>query len=159
MIPILKWLDDNVEEVLLGILLIVMTFIMGVQVVARYAFNYSLTWSEEITRYMFIWSGFLSISYCYRKKIAIRIEQAVSALPKSLEKIFRIIEKVIALIFFIYMIPFAYKFLQASIISGQLSPAVRLPMYLVQVAPLVGFILTTIRIIEEIIHEVRIKNN
>ena len=31
------------------------------QVVLRYAFNNPQAWSEEISRYLFIWSGFLSV--------------------------------------------------------------------------------------------------
>lgn len=154
-----KWLDDHIEEYALGILLILMTIVMSVQVIARYAFSFSLTWSEEITRYMFIWSGFLSISFCYKKGIVIRIEQAVNVLPESLRKVVRILEKLAAFAFFAYMIPFAYKFLVASIESGQLSPAIRLPMYFLQVAPLVGFILTAIRIVEGIVNEFIEKTN
>lgn len=60
----LHWLNENLEEFLLVILLIGMTLIMGIQVLCRYAFGMSLSWSEELTRYLFIWCGFLSVSYC-----------------------------------------------------------------------------------------------
>ena len=52
----LKWLDENLEEFLMVALLIAMTVIMGIQVFARYALGASLSWSEELTRYLFIWS-------------------------------------------------------------------------------------------------------
>ena len=56
---VLKWLDNNLEQAILLILLCGMTIVMGGQIIARYAFSASLSWSEEITRYMFIISGFL----------------------------------------------------------------------------------------------------
>ena len=59
----LQWLDENLEEVLLVIALAAMAVIMGIQVIARYIFGASLSWSEELTRYIFIWAGFLSVSY------------------------------------------------------------------------------------------------
>ncbi|MCR0487393.1 TRAP transporter small permease subunit, partial [[Clostridium] innocuum] len=59
---IIRWLDDNLEEALLIALLVMMTLLMGLQVFSRYILNASLSWSEELTRYLFIWSGFLSIS-------------------------------------------------------------------------------------------------
>ena len=65
----LKWLDENLEEFLMVALLIAMTVIMGIQVFARYALGASLSWSEELTRYLFIWSGFISVSYCTKKCI------------------------------------------------------------------------------------------
>ena len=57
---VLKWLDNNLEQAILLILLCGMTLVMGAQIIARYAFSASLSWSEEITRYMFIISGFIS---------------------------------------------------------------------------------------------------
>lgn len=63
---IIRWLDDNLEEALLIALLVLMTLLMGLQVFSRYILNASLSWSEELTRYLFIWSGFLSISYCIK---------------------------------------------------------------------------------------------
>ncbi len=151
---IIKWLDDNLEEILLVIMLILMTVIMGVQVCARYVFGYSLTWSEEVTRYLFIWSAFLSLSYCIKKGISIKLEQVVLLLPSKKQSVIKIISHSIELIFFIYMIPFAYSYLLATIESGQVSPALGVPMYVIQVAPLVCFVLASIRVIQRIVIEV-----
>ena len=79
---IVNWLDENLEEFLLGISLAAMAVIMGIQVVARYLFGASLSWSEELTRYIFIWAAFLSVSYCTKKCISIKIEQFVAFFPK-----------------------------------------------------------------------------
>lgn len=156
---IIKLVDDNFEEIILMLLLAAMTMVMGIQVVSRYVFNYSLTWSEEITRYMFIWSAFLSISHCTRKQISIRIEQIISMFPAKINAIFKIVEKVIMLAFFSYMVKYAYVFVQASVTSGQLSPAMRLPMYLIQVAPLVGFALTIVRLLQSLVFEFKVLKN
>lgn len=64
---ILHWLDENLEEFILVIFLIAMTLIMGIQIFCRYVLGMSLSWSEELTRYLFIWCGFLSVSYCSKK--------------------------------------------------------------------------------------------
>ena len=49
---VFTWLNNSLEEFLMGAGLIMMTAIMGIQVVFRYAFGMSLSWSEEITRYI-----------------------------------------------------------------------------------------------------------
>ena len=72
---LVKWLDKHLEEILLVGLLFVMMIIMGIQILARYALGNSLSWSEEITRFCFIWTGFLSISYCVKNSKSIKIEQ------------------------------------------------------------------------------------
>lgn len=151
---VLNWLDEHLEETLLIGLLAMMTLIMGVQIVCRYAFNASLTWSEELTRYLFIWSGFLSISYCIKKWISIKIDQIMNMLPKSGYIICQLLLNSILFLLFFYLSMHAVTYLQGSIASGQRSPALGLPMYVVQSAPLVGFALASIRAFQQIILEV-----
>ena len=79
---LLHGIDEYLEEVLLVILLACMAVIMGIQVFCRYVLSMSLSWSEELTRYLFIWAGFLSISYCTKRCISIKIEQFVALFPK-----------------------------------------------------------------------------
>lgn len=153
---IIKWLDNNLEEFLMVIFLLAMTLIMGVQVLSRYAFGTSLSWSEEITRYLFIWSGFISVSYCTKKCISIKIEQFVAAFPKRGKALFKIVNHTIEIIFFIYLIPFAILYLRSAIESGQVSPACGIPMYYIQAAPLISFILVSIRIVQRWIAELKI---
>ena len=86
----LKWLDENLEEFLMVALLIAMTVIMGIQVFARYALGASLSWSEELTRYLFIWSGFISVSYCTKKCISIKIEQFVAMFSRRGKALFKV---------------------------------------------------------------------
>ena len=133
---VLKWFDENLEEMLLVLFLGVMVLIMGIQVCARYVFSYSLSWSEEITRYLFVWSGFISVSYCTKKCIAIRVEQVIALFPKRGKLLFQMVNHTIELIFFLYLIPFAWMYLLSAIESGQVSAACGIPMYVVQVAPL-----------------------
>ena len=141
---VFTWLNNSLEEFLMGAGLIMMTAIMGIQVVFRYAFGMSLSWSEEITRYIFIWEGFLSISYCTKKCISIKVEQFVAMFPKRGKALFKLVNHTIELVFFCYMIPYAFLYLRSAIESGQVSPACGIPMYYIQAAPFVCFILAAI---------------
>ncbi len=152
----LKWLNENLEEFLMVALLIAMTLIMGIQVFARYALGASLSWSEEITRYLFIWSAFISVSYCTKKCISIKIEQFVALFPRRGQAIFKVVNHTLELIFFFYLIPFSVSYLRSAFESGQVSPACGIPMYYIQAAPLVSFLLVAIRIIQRWIVEFKI---
>ena len=145
---VFRWLDDSLEETLMVITLILMTVIMGIQVFSRYALGASLSWSEELTRYLFVWEGFLSVSYCTKKCISIKIEQFVAMFPRRGTAIFKLVNHTFELIFFFYLIPFAVKYLISAVESGQVSPACHIPMYYVQAAPLVSFVLVAIRIMQ-----------
>ena len=133
-----------------------MTLIMGVQVFCRYVLGMSLSWSEELTRYLFIWCGFLSVSYCSKKCLSIKIEQFVAIFPRRGKALFKVINHTFELIFFIYMIPFAWSYMMSSVHSGQLSPACGIPMYYVQAAPLVSFVLVAFRVLQRWIIEFRV---
>lgn len=145
---VLKYLEENLEEILMVLLLIAMAVIMGMQVISRYLLGVSLSWSEEITRYLFIWSAFLSVSLCTRKCISIKIDQFIKMFPKRGEAMFKVVNLTISILFFGVLIPYAYRYLVATIEIGQLSPACGIPMYYVQAAPFFCFILTGIRLIQ-----------
>lgn len=150
---IINWIDEYLEEVLLMAALAAMAVIMGVQVFCRYVLGASLSWSEELTRYIFIWAGFLSVSYCTKKCISIKIEQFVALFPKRGKAMFKVVNHTFEMILFLYLIPFAWKYLMFAVANGQTSPAMGIPMYYVQAAPLVGFILSAIRVLQRWIVE------
>lgn len=145
-----KWLDDKLEEVLMTISL------MGIQIFSRYILGFAPSWSEEITRYLFVWAGFLSVSYCTKRCISIKIEQFVEMFPKRGKAAFKLFNHTIELVFFIYLIPFAVKYLLSAVESGQVSPACHIPMYYIQAAPLVSFLLVAFRIMQRWFAEFKI---
>ena len=114
---VLKWLDNNLEQAILLILLCGMTIVMGGQIIARYAFSASLSWSEEITRYMFIISGFISASYCIKHGLSVKIDQLVGMLPGKGVHYMRLVSYLIQLLFFAYLVPFAWKYVKWTVKS------------------------------------------
>lgn len=152
---LLRRLDSKLEEIPLIIFFFLMVIIMGVQVFCRYVLNNSLSWSEELTRYMFIWCGFLSISYCVRNNNSIRIEMLTNLLPLKWQKVVRFIEYALMIFFFGCLCLGSWEFLVSSFVSKQVSPAAGLPMYVVQIAPLVGSVLALIRTFQSLHNEMR----
>ncbi len=144
----IRWIDENLEEVLLVLLLVCMVCIMGLQVFMRYAFNNSLSWSEELTQYMFVWSTFLSISYCVKKRISIKIEQLINAIPIRGKTWLRLFRHTLVFFFCIIMIPYCVTYVQQALELQATSAALKIPLVYIQSAPLVGFILLTIRVVQ-----------
>lgn len=153
---LLKWLDRYLEEVLLLIMLCVMVIIMGIQITARYVFSSSLSWSEEVTRFLFICSGFLSASYCIKRSLSVKIDQLVNMLPGKGVHIVRLISYSIQLVFFSYLIPFAWQYVMSGVESGQLSPACGIPMYIIQSFTVISFVLCVFRLIQKWLYRVQI---
>ena len=153
---VLRWLDEYLEEAIMVVLLVCMVCIMGLQVVMRYVFNQSLSWSEELTQYMFVWTTFISVSYCVKKRISIKIEQIINALPQPGQTGLRLFRHALVFVFCIVMIPYAVTYVQQAIDSEATSAALGIPMYFIQSAPLVGFILLTVRVVQAFWREANI---
>lgn len=141
----LKKLDENLERWLMFLLLAGMTIVLGIQIFFRFVLNNSLTWSEELARFMFIWSTFLSIGFCLKEGISLKIDTLIALFPKKVQDVIWLAGDVVMLVFFLYMIPSAWEFAYASVLNGQTSAACGIPMYFVQGSLVVGFALAAFR--------------
>lgn len=148
---VLRWLDEHAEETLLVVLLAVITCSTGLQVVMRYLLNNSLTWSEEISRYSLVASGFLSIGYCIRKNVALRIDLVVNLLPRAV----RIILSILCCLFMMWLF---YRFILGAIplrakaiATDARTPALDIPFAYIYTFPVVGFLLAEVRLIQAIV--------
>ncbi|NLX61290.1 MAG: TRAP transporter small permease [Tissierellia bacterium] len=152
---LIKWLDKNLEKAILSIFLLLMIVVMGAQVVARYVFNSSLSWSEELTRYLFIWSAFLSLPYTIRYGIALKIDQHLNIFSKGVSRAINIIGHILMLFFFLFMFFQSADVVGISFNSGQKSPALGLPMYVVQMSSFIGFGLAIVRVVQSLFMYIR----
>ena len=135
----LKLLDENLERYIMCALLVGMTLVLGIQIVFRFVLNSPLTWSEELARFMFIWSTFLSIGFTL-----------ISVFPKKVQAIIYMIGDAVMAVFFIYLLPASWEFAYTSVQSGQVSAACGIPMYFIQISLMVGFALAAFRAIQNI---------
>ena len=96
---VLHWLDENVEQYLCVVLLGVFTTILFIQVVMRYVFNNSLSWSEELARYLFIWLCFIGVSFGAKQMKHLKIDVFISVFPKKFRPYVIVFADVIVLAF------------------------------------------------------------
>lgn len=142
---ILRWLNRYSEELLLVAMLVAMVVVEVLQIFMRRVMGSSLSWAEELVRYLFIWSGFLSISFTIRNQSAMRLTMVVAALPRAIR------HAAIALVYIVMVVFFGYMSVVAYIQLGsmhQTSPALGISMVYIYLAPLLGFVLTTVRCIQ-----------
>lgn len=146
----LKWLNNKLEETLMMIMLALICIIMGVSVISRYVLNDSLSWAEEICRYLFIWSAFLSASLCLKKRSSIKIDMLMVALPKPIQRLLLILGDLIMLVFFCYMLYGGWTVSVMMYTRNQTSPALLLPMWIVYGASVAGFSLSIVRLLQRL---------
>jgi TRAP-type transport system small permease protein len=80
----------------------VMTAIIIIQVFMRYIFLYSLSWSEEVARYLMIWVSFLGASLALKHGFHIGVEFVINRISGKMRGWINLIAKVGILVFLIY---------------------------------------------------------
>lgn len=97
---------DKLCSVLIVVMLGLMVIITGAQIICRIWFT-ALTWSDEVTRYLLIWSTFLGASVVYRHSGHISVTIVQDAVPPRLSKILRVAVHVICFVLFTVLLYFS----------------------------------------------------
>lgn len=156
---ILNFLDEKLEMSICIVLMSILTIVLAVQVFFRYVMGASLSWSEELSRYMFVWLVYIGIPYGCKVMRHIKIDAGLFVFPKHMRKYVVIVGDIIFFGFAIAIVYYAWGLEMKQIKFGQLSPAMQIPMWIPYGAPLVGFFLTAIRQIQTIIFRVQHLND
>ncbi|MBE6909988.1 MAG: TRAP transporter small permease [Ruminococcaceae bacterium] len=141
------YLEENLEEILMVILLAAFSLVMFVQVIARNLFHGGFTWAEEVCRYLFVYSGMLSAGYCIRKGLSIRVDAVYNFFPKPVKFIIDLFAKVLTVVVYAYL---TYKSIGLIQSTTSISAAMQLPIKYVYAAIPLGMGLGTIRGVQDI---------
>ena len=148
---IVKWLDENLEPMICVCLLSLMSVILFIQVVMRRGFNNSLVWSEEMARYIFIWLIYFSISYSAKQISHIKIEASLGLFPYFLRPYVTMLGNLLFLAYAVIIVHTGLDMVNRQVMMGSLSPAMEIPMWIVWLAPVVGFSFTAVRQLQIVI--------
>jgi len=132
----------------LVILVCLMIVIGGMQVFWRYVLKSSLYWSEEIMRYLNIWTIFIGMSVGIPRGSHVAIDALVRVSKGRTRVGINMLIYSLSSLFFILLIVVGTKFALHNI--GQVSSAVRLPISLVYISVPIGGFLSLLFIIGEI---------
>ncbi|MER2089760.1 MAG: TRAP transporter small permease [Sporosarcina sp.] len=145
---ILKKIDDSFEKIIISLFMITMSIFIFVQVISRYVFGNSVTWTEEASRYLFIWLIFLTIGIGFKENKHISIDIILDLCPPIVQKIMKQIVYTLVFSLSIFFVYEGYILVQQMMSFGQTSANMQIPMWFVYLALPVGFLLTTIRLIQ-----------
>lgn len=86
---------NKLEEYVLVYTLVFAVIIISLQVVMRYIFNNSLSWSEEAAKYLFVWLIWLGTSIAGKDRSHISLELLTDRMKGRLKTVFAILVKLI----------------------------------------------------------------
>jgi TRAP-type C4-dicarboxylate transport system permease small subunit len=142
-----SWADQLARGVLF-VLLAVMTVLVFLQVVLRYVFGHSIVWSEEVSRYAFVWASFMGASLASRWGIHVGVRILVDHLPKGAKRAIELTANIFILFFLCVAV---YVGVQATFRAWNQSTAVlQIPMAIPYSAIPVGCFLMLIQEVESV---------
>ena len=106
---ILKVYDTALKTVLI-VIIVSFIAIVFMQVISRYVFNNSLTWSEELARVLFTQMVFLAAPLGVLEKKGISVDIIVQFIPKSAKRKLYVVINCLSLVFFVFMGISGYNF-------------------------------------------------
>ena len=118
----------------------VMSVMVVLQVFFRYVLKTSLSFSEELARYLFVWSTFLGSAIAFSKRAQVSIEIIVAKLPTKTKKGAIVVTNFFSAVFFVLMIVYGIQMIFRTM--SQTSPALGISMsYVYAAVPIAGLVM------------------
>ena len=128
----------------LGILL--MGLMLFYEVVCRYFFRSPTIWAQEMSIYLFMWTMLAGGAYTLQQGKHVRIDLVIEHLSLRTQHFLEMITSVAGMVFCAVITWQAYEMIAASIGYNKVSATLlRVPMWIPQMALLLGFALLTLQ--------------
>jgi len=129
----------------------IMTVIIIIQVFMRYLFLFSLSWSEEVARYLMIWVSFLGASLALKYGFHIGVEFIMNRIPEKIREWVHLVAKIGILIFLIYFTIGGFRISWA--VRDQDSPALLFSMAYAYLAAPVGGLFMILQLLNLLVED------
>lgn len=137
MLNVLAWLDRMVGTLLKPVVFAGMaglTVVITLQIVSRVFFT-SMSWTEEVARFLLIWVSFLGAALAYQQGRHIAVTLLRDSLPPTLRRIVSGAAMLVAIVFLLTLTEIGWQYMNMQ--SFQKSPSLRVSMtYVYAVMPL-----------------------
>jgi TRAP-type C4-dicarboxylate transport system permease small subunit len=140
----------RIEEAIACISMAVMVVIIGMQVFNRYVLGSSLVWSEELGRFLFIWSVWVGCAYAMREDRHLRVTALSEFSGPRVRLALDAFAQVATLVFCGFAIVWGISMIGFLTRTGQQAPALEVPIYWVYLALPVGMGLMAIRCLQKL---------
>ena len=147
---------EKAEKVVLAASMAAMVILMLYQVILRYVFSASNSWSEELVRYLFILDVLLAASIAVRRNSHLQIDVLINCFSPKLKRIFTIAATLAGIVFLALL--FWYSLDLCMTATSNVSPGLGIPMSIPYACVPLGavlMILTSIEVILKTVEELR----
>jgi len=143
-----SYLIENFEKCVANYCLVSLVTILGLQVFFRYILRIGLSWSEELSRFSFIWFVYISGSLAAQKGTHIRVSAGVELLPENVRKYVWFLADLVWLIFNGFIVVSGLWLVKSMFAYPMYSSSLYLSMAYIYLIIPVAHVLMIIRIVE-----------
>ena len=135
----------RIETYAAGGLVITVAAVVLLQVLMRYLFAYPNPWSEEVSRFCFIWVSLLGASLAVEHRAHFGFDQVTRALAPRAKRVVETFALAAVLLFSLLLIATGIALMDLTL--GERSPALNLPVALVYAAAPVSGLLMVVHMV------------
>lgn len=151
-----RWLDENFEKIFLVVGLISIICFITLQTFYRYIVSNlletagAMVWTEEVSRYIFIWITYLALCVAIKKRSSIRVDIIYDKLPDRWKEISWIIVHGCFLLLTLVIAITGCDQIERLIQYPQYTTATRIPYLIPYLVLPIGFGLMSLRLIQDL---------
>ena len=139
----MRTLLGRIEDIICAICMIVMTTLTFANVIARYVFSASFSFSEEITTYLFVLLSLIGSAAAARRKAHLGFTAILDLLPKGIQRAIQTMSYTIATLFSATLFWYGISMVQSQIFHGQVTAGMQWPEWIFgSFVPLGAFFIT-----------------
>jgi TRAP-type C4-dicarboxylate transport system permease small subunit len=128
---------------------IILTILLNVQVITRYAFGKAITWTEELSTILYVYLIYLGVSAAVLERKHLKIDFVQDLVPFKAKRIMLIISNIIMIGFCIYMISPLMQLIRN--LGTSTSPILNIPKSLSYSIIPISMVISSIRLIQDTI--------
>lgn len=143
---------NHLEEWLILTFMAAATLVTFVSVTLRYLFGTGFTWSTELTIYLFIWMAKFGAAYGVRTGIHVGVDYVVEQVGPRMKRLLVIIGMLLGVTFTAVITFFGARWVIFIYGTGQVSPDLEWPMWIIYLAIPLGTGLMCYRFVQGLAH-------
>jgi C4-dicarboxylate transporter DctQ subunit len=139
---------DKLEKTVVVVLLFGIVVLIFSGVLSRFVFHYSIAFTEELARFIFLWGALLGASSAFKTGEHGGIPLIVNRLGPRGRRFFEIFVALGVLIFMSYLVYMTGVSTMKSFQSGQISTTTEIPVWTINFGMMLAFLVGVIRCIQ-----------
>ncbi|WP_052400644.1 TRAP transporter small permease [Oceanobacillus jeddahense] len=142
---------NKASNFIAGLIAVTLLIIVIMQIIGRWIGS-PLPWTEEMTRYLFIWMIFIGVGIGFRKAESPRVTVFLNWMPSFMQKAGRWIYTIGSISFLLFMVVYGINLVLQQIALNETSSVLLIPVWLVGISVPISGVLGILNIIQSLIY-------